>query len=112
MNARILQTSFIASLGLMAVACAPTAPPATIAGYKPPAMFAGFLSPQAARTGCIDAVARYYKVAREDVAPTSDQQSMQDGFYVVTLSAAGQARPVNCTVDDNGNVSGVVPAPR
>jgi hypothetical protein len=105
------RASLIAGLALTAVACAPKAPPATIDGYKPPAIFAGFLSPQAARTGCIDAAARYYKVARKGVTPTSDQQSMRDGFYVVTLSVAGQGRPVNCTVDDNGNVSDVVRAP-
>ena len=44
-------------------------------------MFAGFMSPEAARTGCIDALARYYKVARESVTPTSDQQAMRDGRH-------------------------------
>ena len=106
-----MRSLFIAGLGLMAVACAPTSPPATIDGYQPPKIFAGFMSPQVARTACIDAVARYYKVAHEGVTPTSDQQSMRDGYYVVTLSAAGLPRPVNCTVDENGSVSDVVRAP-
>jgi len=101
---------FIASLGALSVACAPKAPPATIDGYKPPSIFAGFLSPQVARTACIDAAARYYKVAREGVTPMSDQQGMQTGYYVITLNIAGQ-QPVNCTADDNGNVSELARAP-
>jgi len=105
-----IRPALMAGLGLMTVACAQKAPPATIGGYKPPAIFAGFMSPQISRTGCIDAVARYYKVPRESVAPTSDQQTMEDGIYLVTLSVAGQA-PVNCTVNENGNVSDVVRAP-
>ena len=49
-------------------------------------------------------------VAREGVTPTSDQQGMQTGYYVITLNVAGQ-RPVNCTADDNGNVSELTRAP-
>jgi hypothetical protein len=111
MKNEIARLAFAATTSLLAVGCAQTAPPATIDGYKPPAVFSGFMSPQMARTGCIDAVAHYLKVSREGVTPTSDQQSMLDGYYVVTLSAAGVPRPYNCTVNENGDVSEVIPAP-
>jgi hypothetical protein len=104
----------IAGLGLLVTACAPPrAPPATIDGYKPPAIFAGFLSPKESRTGCIDAASRYYKVPPQDVTPTSDQQALggMADSYVVTLSVAGQSHPVNCSVNENGAVSEVVRAP-
>jgi hypothetical protein len=111
MGMELVRAAAAAGLGLIVAACAPTTPPATIDGYKPPAVFAGFMSPKASRTGCIDAVSRYYKVPQADATPTSDQQTMRDGYYVVTLSVAGQTRPVNCTVDENGVVSDVVRAP-
>jgi hypothetical protein len=108
----LLKSAAVAGLGLLVTACAPPrAPPATIDGYKPPAIFAGFLSPRESRTGCIDAASRYYKVPKQDVTPTSDQQSMEDGYYVVTLAVAGQSHPINCSVDENGIVSDVVRAP-
>lgn len=100
----------IVGASLFLAGCAATAPPATIGGYKPPAIFAGFMSPQVSRTGCVDAVARYLKVPRDTVTPASDQQTMQSGYYVVTLNVAGK-RPYNCTVDENGITSDVVPAP-
>ncbi|MGJ7512172.1 hypothetical protein [Variovorax sp. GT1P44] len=108
---RRLHTPTIVCASLLVVACAAQAPPDTIGGYKPPAIFAGFLSPQVSRTGCIDAVARYLKVPRDTVTPISDQQAMQDGYYVVTLSVAGQSRPFNCSVNENGVTSDVIRAP-
>lgn len=111
MQTRIIRIAAIACAVALVVGCAAQTPPDTIGGYKPPAIFGGFMSPQKSRTGCIDAVARYLKVPRDGVTPTSDQQTMQDGYYVVTLSVAGQARPYNCTVDENGNTSDVIRAP-
>src|ERR1700744_3774286 len=109
---RYAHLSAIVGLGLVVSACAPPrAPPATIDGYKPPAIFSGFMSPREPRTGCIDAASRYYKVPTQDVTPTSDQQSIEDGYYVVTLSVAGQSHPVNCSVNENGVVSDVIRAP-
>jgi hypothetical protein len=102
----------VAGLALLAAGCAPPrAPPATIDGWVPPKVFAGFLSPGKSRTGCIYAASRYYKVPPNDVVPTSDQQTMDDGYYVVTLAVAGQSHPINCSVDENGAVSEVIRAP-
>ena len=111
MNIHRVRAPFMACAILCVVACAPRTPPATIDGYKPPAIFGGFMSPQVSRTGCVDAVARYLKVPRDSVTPISDQQTMRDGIYIVTLSVAGQARPYNCTVDENGITSDVIRAP-
>jgi len=94
----------------IASGCATRQPPATIDGYKPPAIFAGFMSPQVSRTSCIDAVSREYKVPRESVTPTSDSQSMENGFYVVTLSIGAGKPAINCTVNENGVVSDVIRA--
>ncbi len=94
----------------IASGCAPRTPPATIDSYKPPAIFAGFMSPQMARNGCIDAVAREFKVPAGGVTPPSDTQTMQYGIYVVTLDPGDGKPPVNCTVNENGNVSDVVRA--
>lgn len=90
--------------------CSSYPPPATIDGYKPPAIFAGFMSPQVSRTSCVDAVAREFKVPRENVTPTSDAQSMQSGEYVVTLSIGAGQPAINCTVNENGVVSDVIRA--
>lgn len=92
----------------IASGCATRTPPATING-KPP-LIGGFMSPQPARIACVDAVVREFKVPRGGVKPTSDMQALQDGIYVVTLDV-GDGRPtVNCTVNENGNVSDVVRA--
>ncbi|MDM0035886.1 hypothetical protein QTI33_27380 [Variovorax sp. J22P271] len=111
MHIESIRAAALSGASLLLAACAAQTPPDTLGGYKPPAIFAGFMSPQASRTGCIDAVARYLKVPRDTVTPTGDQQTMQDGVYVVTLSVAGQARPFHCTVDENGVTSDVVRAP-
>jgi hypothetical protein len=106
---RLHSASAIVALCLLA-GCAAHAPPATIDGYKPPAMFAGFMSPQISRTSCIDQVVHDDKVPRESVVPTSDTQTMQDGVYVVTLSLGPGKPSVNCTVNENGVVSDLVHA--
>lgn len=80
------------------------------ANYQPPAVFAGFMSPQVSRTSCIDAVAREYKVPKENVKPINDAQTMQEGFYVVTLSIGAGQPAINCTVNENGVVSDVIRA--
>lgn len=90
--------------------CATSTPPDTIGGYKPPAIFAGFMSPQISRTSCVDAVAREFKVPKDNVKPLGDSQTMQDGIYVVTLSAGPGQPNVNCTVNENGNVTDVIRA--
>ena len=101
MLARIRAPLATIAIGVIAAGCA---------NYKPPAIFAGFMSPQVARTGCIDAVARELKVPRESVVPTGDAQTMRDGFYVVTLDAGGGRPAMNCTVNENGVVSDVIRA--
>lgn len=80
------------------------------ANYQPPAVFAGFSSPQVSRTSCIDAVSREYKVPRASVTPTSDASTMREGFYVVTLSIGAGQPAINCTVNENGVVSDVIRA--
>lgn len=110
MLVRIRSVGVIFASCAIASACTSSPPPATIGGYKPPAIFAGFLSPQVSRTSCIDSVAREFKVPKENVTPTSDAQSMQDGVYVVTLSIGTGQPAINCTVNENGVVSGVVRA--
>jgi hypothetical protein len=81
------------------------------ANYKPlPPLIGGFMSPQVSRTSCIDSVAREFKVPKESVKPLSDAQTMQDGFYVVTLSIGPGQPNVNCTVNENGVVSDVIRA--
>jgi hypothetical protein len=94
----------------IASGCATSQPPATIDGYKPPAIFAGFMSPQVSRNSCVDSVAREFKVPKQNVTPTSDTQSMNEGFYVVTLSIGPGQPAVNCTVNENGVVSDVIRA--
>ena len=80
------------------------------ANYQsPPPVFEGFMSPLVSRTSCVDSVARYYKVPAASVKPLGDAQTMREGFYVVTLSIAGQPN-VNCTVNENGVVSDVIRA--
>ena len=105
-----LRSAGVLAICAVAAGCATSTPPATIDGYKPPAMFAGFMSPLVSRTSCIDSVAREFKVPRETVTPTSDAQSMRDGFYVVTLSIGAGQPPINCTVNENGVVSDVIRA--
>jgi len=79
--------------------------------YKAPApIIGGFMSPQVARTGCIDAVARDRKVPREDVKPLYDAQTMQEGIYLMTLSIGAGQPNINCTVNENGVVSDVIRA--
>src|ERR1700710_631265 len=85
--------------------CASHAPPATIDGYVPPKVFGGFMSPQISRMACIDQVVRDDKGSRAGVVPTSDTQTMQDGVYVATLSPGPGKPAVNCTVNENGNVT-------
>jgi hypothetical protein len=80
------------------------------ANYQPPPVFAGFLSPLVARTGCIDAVAREFKVPKDNVKPLGDTGTMQDGIYVITLSIGAGQPNINCTVNENGNVSDVIRA--
>ena len=80
------------------------------ANYQPPPIFAGFLSPQISRTSCIDAVSRERKVPKEDVKPLYDSQTMEEGFYVVTLSIGAGQPNINCTVNENGVVSDVIRA--
>ncbi|MDM0075549.1 hypothetical protein QTH90_14195 [Variovorax sp. J2P1-59] len=80
------------------------------ANYQPPAVFAGFSSPQVSRNSCVDAVAREFKVPRESVKPTSDASTMRDGIYVVTLSLGAGQPAINCTVNENGVVSDVIRA--
>lgn len=80
------------------------------ANYQPPAVFAGFMSPQVSRTSCVDAVAREFKVPRENVKPLGDTMSMREGFYVVTLSIGAAQPQINCTVNENGVVSDVIRA--
>ena len=80
------------------------------ANYQPPPpVFEGFMSPLVSRASCVNAVARYYKVPAASVKPLGDAQTMKEGFYVVTLSIAGQPN-VNCTVNENGVVSDVIRA--
>ncbi|MGJ7508656.1 hypothetical protein [Variovorax sp. GT1P44] len=106
----------ICSVGVVFASCAIVSgcnsypPPATIGGYKPPAIFGGFMSPQVSRTSCIDSVAREFKVPKSEVTPTSDAQTMEDGFYVVTLSIGAGQPAINCTVNENGVVSDVIRA--
>jgi len=102
--------AFIAACCAFASGCASGPPPSTIDGYKPPAIFAGFLSPQVSRTSCIDSVSREFKVPKAQVTVTSDMQSMSDGFYVVTLSIGAAQPAINCTVNENGVVSDVIRA--
>lgn len=80
------------------------------ANYQPPAAFAGFMSPQVSRTSCIDSVSREYKVPKESVKPINDTQTMEQGFYVVTLSIGAGQPAINCTVNENGVVSDVIRA--
>ena len=81
------------------------------ANYQPPApIIGGFMSPLVARTSCIDAVSREFKAPRENVKPISDSMSMEQGFYVVTLSIGAGQPAVNCTVNENGVVSDVIRA--
>lgn len=68
------------------------------------------MSPVIARNSCVDAVSREYKVAREDVKPLGDTETMQQGIYVVTLAIGAGQRDVNCTVNENGVVSDVIRA--
>jgi hypothetical protein len=79
------------------------------ATYQPPLIFAGFMSPQVSCTSCIDAVRRYYKMPAESVKPLGDAQTLQEGFYVATLSITGQPN-VPRTVNENGVVLDVVRA--
>jgi hypothetical protein len=81
------------------------------ANYKPPPpLIGGFMSPLVSRTSCIDAVSREYKVPKESVTPITDAQTMNDGFYVVTLGIGPGKPNVNCTVNENGVVSDVIRA--
>lgn len=68
------------------------------------------MSPLVSRTSCIDAVAREYKVPKENVKPLGDSQTMQEGFYMVTLSIGAGQPNINCTVNENGVVSDVIRA--
>ena len=81
------------------------------ANYQPlPSIVGGFMSPLVARTSCIDAVSREFKASRENVKPISDSMSMEQGFYVVTLSIGAGQPAINCTVNENGVVSDVIRA--
>ena len=68
------------------------------------------MSPLVARTSCIDAVSREFKAPRDNVKPLSDSMTMEEGFYVVTLSIGAGQPAVNCTVNENGVVSDVIRA--
>lgn len=80
------------------------------ANYQPPKAFAGFMSPLVSRTSCIDSVAREFKVPKESVKPMYDSMTMEEGFYVVTLSIGAGQPAINCTVNENGVVSDVIRA--
>ncbi|MET0544013.1 MAG: hypothetical protein ABWZ88_19905 [Variovorax sp.] len=110
MSPRNLLVPAVAVMSAIASGCATSTPPDTIGGYRPPAVFAGFMSPQISRTSCIDSVAREYKVPRDNVTPVNDSQTMQQGIYVVTLTIGSGQPAINCTVNENGNVSDVIRA--
>ena len=81
------------------------------ASYQPlPSIIGGFESPLVARTNCIDAVSREFNAPRDNVKPLSDSMTMEQGFYVVTLSIGAGQPAVNCTVNENGVVSDVIRA--
>ncbi|MDM0001663.1 hypothetical protein QTI24_23860 [Variovorax sp. J22P240] len=80
------------------------------ANYQPPAAFAGFSSPLVARNSCVDSVSREFKVPKENVKPINDASTMIDGIYVVSLSIGAGQPLINCTVNENGNVSDVIRA--
>jgi hypothetical protein len=109
MRDRLHVASLIVPICVLA-GCAAHAPPNTIDGYKPPAVFAGFMSPRISRESCIDQVVRDDKMPRESVVPINDTQTMQDGVYVVTLSSGPGKPDMNCTVNENGVVSDLVRA--
>ncbi|MDM0071816.1 hypothetical protein [Variovorax sp. J31P207] len=92
----------VLALAALATGCANYQPPKPIIG--------GFMSPQVSRTSCIDAVSRERKVPKDDVKPLYDSQTMEQGFYVVTLSIGAGQPNINCTVNENGVVSDVIRA--
>jgi hypothetical protein len=91
----------IAALSAIASGCA---------NYQPPPVSAGFSSPLMSRTSCVDAVSREFKVAKESVKPINDASTMIEGIYVVSLSIGAGQPLINCTVNENGNVSDVIRA--
>lgn len=99
----VLKHSAAATVALCAIASG-------CANYQPPAVFAGFMSPQVSRNSCVDAVSREFKVPKESVKPINDSMSMRQGFYVVMLSIGVGQSEINCTVNENGVVSDVVRA--
>ncbi|MDM0111428.1 hypothetical protein QTI66_04660 [Variovorax sp. J22R133] len=81
----------------------------TVATNSPPTT-GGDPAPPRARNSCVDAVAREFKVPKENVKLMGGTTTMKDGIYIVTLSPGPGQPAVNCTVDDNGAVGEVIRA--
>jgi len=77
---------------------------------QPPAASAGFASPLMARNSCVDSVSREFKVPKANVKPMYDASTMLTGIYVVSLSIGTGQPLINCTVNENGDVSDVIRA--